>query len=152
MHKTVTLGWQIVTVKTTTIWIRTLYVHVVLNDVIFRQILYDIFPDARHFFYLSRFFPKEYFNNLCSQLPQNVTRTQWRITHCSITPLKRAWWPIIFIVFFSKQCLAGDIQGKFQKQFSGNFYFWGITLIYSWRRQTLRSFCAFWSGIISDHF
>ena len=40
-------GKQIMTAKTTTI--RTLYVHVVLNDVIFRQISYDTVPHALHF-------------------------------------------------------------------------------------------------------
>ena len=61
------------TAKTTTI--RTLlYVHVVLNGVIFRQISYDIAPYARHFL-LVKFFPKYYFNKLCFQLPQNITWT-----------------------------------------------------------------------------
>ena len=40
-------GMQIITAKTTTI--RTLYVHVVLNGVIFRQISYNTVPHALHF-------------------------------------------------------------------------------------------------------
>ena len=38
---------QIMAAETITVW--TLYVHVVLNGVIFEQILYDIVPYARHF-------------------------------------------------------------------------------------------------------
>ena len=34
-----------------------------------------------------------------------------------------------FLLFFSKQCLVENIQGKFKKKFIGNFNFWGITLI-----------------------
>ena len=45
---------QIMTAKTTTL--RTLYVHVVLNNVMFPQILYDIVLHARHFL-LVKFFP-----------------------------------------------------------------------------------------------
>ena len=63
---------KIMTVKTTTM--RTLYVHVVLNGVIFRQISYDIVPYARHFLPV-RFFPKYYFNELFFKLPQNITWT-----------------------------------------------------------------------------
>ena len=65
---------QIMIAKTTTI--RTLYDHVVLNHygVIFRQISYDIVPYAQHFL-LARFFAKYYVNNLCFQLPQNITWT-----------------------------------------------------------------------------
>ena len=44
---------QILTAETTTL--RTFYVHVVLNDVIFRQISYDIFH-MLDTFYLSSFF------------------------------------------------------------------------------------------------
>ena len=65
-------GMPIMTARTTTI--RTLlYVHVVLNGVIFRQI-YDIAPYARHFLPV-KIFPKYYFNKLCFQLPQNITWT-----------------------------------------------------------------------------
>ena len=46
-------GMKIMTVKTTTM--RTLYVHVVLNGVIFRQISYDIVPYARYFLPVSFF-------------------------------------------------------------------------------------------------
>ena len=52
---------QIMTAKTTTM--RTLYVHVVLNGVMLRQISYDIVPYARHFLPV-RFFSKYYFNKL----------------------------------------------------------------------------------------
>ena len=47
------------TAKTTTV--RTLYAHVVLNGVIFRQISHDIVPYAPHFLPV-KFFPKVYFN------------------------------------------------------------------------------------------
>ena len=60
-------GMQIMTEKTTTI--RMLYVHVVLNGVIFRQISYDIVPYARYFIPV-KFFPKYQFNKLCSSYHQ----------------------------------------------------------------------------------
>ena len=61
---------QIMTTKTTTVG--TLYVHVVLNGMIFRQISHDIVPYTRHFIPVM-FFPKYHFNKLCFQLPQNIT-------------------------------------------------------------------------------
>ena len=64
---------QIMTAKITTI--RTIYVHVVLNSVIFPQILHDIVLYARHILPV-KFFPKYYFNKLCFELPQNVTWTE----------------------------------------------------------------------------
>ena len=64
-------GMQIMIAKTTTI--PTLYVHVVLNGVIFRQISY-IVPYARHLLPV-KFFSKYYFKKLCFQLQQNVTWT-----------------------------------------------------------------------------
>ena len=60
------------TAKTTTM--TTLYVHVALNGVIFRQISYDTVTYTRHFLPV-RFFPKYYFNKLCFELPQNITWT-----------------------------------------------------------------------------
>ena len=63
---------QIMTAKTTTV--RTPYVHVVLNGVIFRQISYDIVPYARNFLPV-RFFPKYYFNKLSFELLQIITWT-----------------------------------------------------------------------------
>ena len=60
------------TEKITTL--RTFYVHVALNSVMFPQILYDIVPYARHFLTV-KFFPKYCFNKLCFELPQNVTWT-----------------------------------------------------------------------------
>ena len=60
------------TAKITTL--RTLYVHVALNSVMFPQILYDIVPYSRYFL-PGKFFPKYYFNKLCLELPQNVTWT-----------------------------------------------------------------------------
>ena len=60
------------TAKKTTL--RTLYVHVALNSVMFPQILYDIVPYARHFLPV-KFFPEYFFNKLCLELPQNVTWT-----------------------------------------------------------------------------
>ena len=58
---------QTMTAKITTI--RTIYVHVVLNSVIFPQILHDIVLYARHILPV-KFFPKYYFNKLCFELPQ----------------------------------------------------------------------------------
>ena len=43
-----------------------LYVHVVLNSMIFPQILHDVVP-------VVKIFPKYYFNKLFFQLPQKVT-------------------------------------------------------------------------------
>ena len=57
VRKTVYSNMQIMTRKTTTL--RTLYVHVVLNGVIFPQILYDNVLYARHFL-LVKVFPKCY--------------------------------------------------------------------------------------------
>ena len=63
---------KIMTAKTTTL--RTLYVHVGLNSVIFPQILHDIVLYPPHFLPV-KFFPKYRFNKLCFKLPQNVTWT-----------------------------------------------------------------------------
>ena len=64
---------QIMTAKTTTL--RTLYVHAVLNSVMFPQFCFcDIVLYARLFLPV-KFFPKYYFNKLCFELPQNVTWT-----------------------------------------------------------------------------
>ena len=63
---------QIMTTKITTL--RTRYVHVVSNSVMFPQILYDIVLYARHFLSV-KFFPEYYFYKLCFELPQNVTWT-----------------------------------------------------------------------------
>ena len=63
---------QIMTAKITTL--RTLYVQVVSNSVMFPQILYDIVLYARHFLPV-KFFPEYYFYKLCFELPQNVTWT-----------------------------------------------------------------------------
>ena len=60
------------TAKITTL--RTLYVHVALNSVMFPQILHYIVSYTRHFLPV-KFFPKYYFNKLCFKLPQNVTWT-----------------------------------------------------------------------------
>ena len=48
-----------------------------------------------------------------------------------------------FLLFFSKQCLVENIQGKFKKKFIGNFNFWGITLIRDVR-------CNTWSSHLSQ--
>ena len=58
---------QIITAKITTL--RTLYVHVASNSVMFSQILYDIVLYARDFLPV-KFFPEYYFYNLCFELPQ----------------------------------------------------------------------------------
>ena len=63
---------QIMTTKTTTL--RTLYVHVVLNCVICPQILYDIVLYAPHYLPVT-FFPECYYNKVCFELLQNITRT-----------------------------------------------------------------------------
>ena len=60
------------TAKITTL--RTPYVHVALNSVMFPQILYHIVPYARHFLPV-KFFPKYHLKKLCFELPQNVTWT-----------------------------------------------------------------------------
>ena len=62
----------VMTVKITTL--RTLYVHVVSNEVMIPQILYDIVLLARHFL-LVKFFPEYYSFILYFELPQNVTWT-----------------------------------------------------------------------------
>ena len=63
---------SIMTAKITTL--PTLYVHVVLDSVMFPQILYDIVLHARHFPPV-KFFPEYFFYKLCFELPQNVTWT-----------------------------------------------------------------------------
>ena len=63
---------QIMTAKITTL--RTLYVHVVSNSVMFPRILQDIGLYARHFLPI-KFFHEYYFYKLCFELPQNVTWT-----------------------------------------------------------------------------
>ena len=63
---------QIMTAEITTL--RTLYVHVVSDSVMFPQILYDIVLYARDFLPV-KFFPEYYFYKLCFELPQNVTWT-----------------------------------------------------------------------------
>jgi len=79
-------------------------------------------------FYLSSFFSKYFFKKLCFQLPHNVTWTD-EITHV----IKHEWGNIgpsclfcehgdlSFLLHFSKQCLVGNIQGKFQKNRSTTF-------------------------------
>ena len=62
---------QIMTAKITTL--RTLYVRVVSNSVMFAQILYNIVLYARHFLPV-KFFPEYYFYKPCFELPQNVDR------------------------------------------------------------------------------
>ena len=62
---------QIMTAKITTL--RTLYVHVVSNSVMFPQIIYIVLY-ARHFLPV-KFFPEYYSYKLCFELPKNVTWT-----------------------------------------------------------------------------
>ena len=69
--------------KTTTL--RTLYVHVVLNDVSFRQILHHIVAHARHFLPVKFLTSKYYFNELWFQLPLHLLNEHG---------------DLIFIVFF----------------------------------------------------
>ena len=64
---------QIMTAKIMSI--RTLHVHVVLNSVIFLQILYDIIPHARHFLPVTFFPCITLINYHRFQLPQSVTWT-----------------------------------------------------------------------------
>ena len=72
VQETVTLRCKLWPVKITTL--RTVYVLVVLNSVIFPQILYNIVLYVRHFLPV-KFFPEYYFYKLCFELPQNVTCT-----------------------------------------------------------------------------
>ena len=58
VHETVAAVMQIMTAKKTTL--PTLYVHIVLNSVMFPQILYDIVLYARHFLPV-KFFPECFF-------------------------------------------------------------------------------------------
>ena len=107
---------QIMTARTTTI--RTLYVHIVLNGMIFPQISYDIVPYARHFLPV-KYFTKYYFIKLCIQLPQNVTSLradenddQHKYWH--------HWGKFGSLNLLSERgdlslLLAENIQGKFQK-------------------------------------
>ena len=60
------------TAKTTTL--RTLYVHVDLNNAMLLQIFYDIILYARHFLPVT-FSPKYCFYKLCFELLRNVSRT-----------------------------------------------------------------------------
>ena len=63
---------QIMTAKVTTL--RTLYVHVISNSMMFPQILYEIVLYAWHFL-PAKFFPEYYFYKVSFELPQNVTWT-----------------------------------------------------------------------------
>ena len=63
---------QIMTAEVTTL--RTLYVHVVSNSMMFPQILYEIVLYAWHFL-PAKFFPEYYFYKVSFELPQNVTWT-----------------------------------------------------------------------------
>ena len=63
---------QIMTAKITTL--RTLYVHVVSNSMMFPQILYENVLYARHFL-PAKFFSEYYFYKVSFELPQNVTWT-----------------------------------------------------------------------------
>ena len=72
---------EIMTTKITTQ--RTLYVHLVLNGVIFGQILYDIVKYARDFLPV-KFSFKFYLNKLFFLLPQSVTWPD-RWTTCVVT-------------------------------------------------------------------
>ena len=63
---------QIMTAKITTL--RTLYVRVVSNSVMFPQIINDIVLYARHFLPV-KFCFEYYLYKVCFELPQNVTWT-----------------------------------------------------------------------------
>ena len=54
--------------------LRTLYVHVDSNSMMFPQNLYEIVLYARHFLPV-KFFPEYYFYKLCFKPSQNVTWT-----------------------------------------------------------------------------
>ena len=56
-----------------------LYVHVILNKVMFPQILYDIVLYAQHFLPV-KFFPKYYFR-----------KTVWATTKCNVDRAWLAW-------------------------------------------------------------
>ena len=112
---------QILTAKITTL--RTLYVHVVLNSVMFPQILNDIVLYARHFIPV-KVFPWYYFYRLCFEVPQNVTwidnngRDQYEYMHkwgkIGSSHLLNENGDLSFLFYFSKQCLEENIQRKFQ--------------------------------------
>ena len=84
-------------------------------------------------FYQSSVF-KYYFNKLCFQLPQNViwtdeitrairTRTginEARLAHHISLASMISY---LFLLYFLKQYLVGNIQGKFRKKSIDNFYF-----------------------------
>ena len=74
-------------------------------------------------FYLSSFFHEYYFYKLCFELPQNVTWTEYRHKWGKIDPshLLNENGDLLFWLYFSKQCLVENIQGKFQKNSSVNF-------------------------------
>ena len=94
---------QIMTAKTTTL--RTLYVQAVLNSVMFPQffmiLFYMVFPKTA--------------TAKCN-LDRWIRRVISTSTGTKANGVRLAHhWPTIFIGFFSKQCLAENIQGKFQK-------------------------------------
>ena len=92
--------------KTTTK--RMLYVHVVSIGAIFRQISYGNVSYAQNFLPV-QFFPRYYYNNLCFQLPQDITwidKTRVISTSTGIN-----WVDVIFIVFF-KTVLGREHSGK----------------------------------------
>ena len=68
--------------------------------------------------YLSSFFPTCYFNKVCFELPQNLTRlARVQASMGQDVPISEKG-ALSFLLFLSKQCLVENIQRKFQKNSS----------------------------------
>ena len=68
-------------------------------------------------FYLSSFFPTCYFNKVCFELPQNLTRLA-RVQSSMGQDVPISEKGDLSFLFLSKQCLVENIQRKFQKNSS----------------------------------
>lgn len=121
------------TSKTTTI--RTFYVHIVLNVVIFPQIWYEVVLVAQHFLPV-RLFPQYYFDKLSYRnkvllgpmknfflflfllfLPHTIKYKECRCKSgkiCASHLLSNHRDLSVSFLFFPKQCLEENIRGKFQ--------------------------------------
>ena len=104
---------QIMTVKITTIW--KLYVHVILNGVIFWQISWHCSICSK--ISTCQIFPQVYYNldRWITRVISTSTGINWK--DWPVTSLKRAWWPIMFIAFF-ETVLGREHSGKVEKESS----------------------------------